>query len=179
MTVFVVVAFTAFAYAADCPGVYRDNKNGTVTDCRTGLVWLRDANCRDTSGGVSRQDPRLALRKGMKWAKGLKDGICGLADGSKEGDWRLPTRKEWVEMIKDAKEKGYRNPVLTDSTGRAQWKNGDPFVNVQSDRYWSTTWGPLHSLQLGDDAWGVEMGGGGINGGDISYEDLVWPVRKR
>jgi hypothetical protein len=170
---FVLSAFAAGAYAADCSGIYKDNKNGTVTDCRTGLVWLKDANCKQTSNGVSKQNSTLALRPAMKWAKGLRHGVCGLTDGSSAGDWRLPTRKEWVAMIKDAKGKGYRKPVLTNAAGSAQWKNGDAFINVQSGRYWSTTKGPL-----GDDAWGVEMGGGGINAGEITYDEYIWPVRK-
>jgi hypothetical protein len=32
---------------------FTDNANGTVTDNLTGLVWLKNANCADTVGGIA------------------------------------------------------------------------------------------------------------------------------
>jgi len=46
-----LVVVSASAYAADCNsgGRYEINgapsADGTVTDCRTGLVWLKNADC--------------------------------------------------------------------------------------------------------------------------------------
>src|SRR3990172_4596891 len=63
---------------------FHDNNNGTVTDNLTGLIWLKDANCF----GAKIWAVALTI------ANGLPNGQCGLNDGSKAGDWRLPNRKE-------------------------------------------------------------------------------------
>jgi hypothetical protein len=68
-----------------------DNEDGTVTDKNTGLVWLKNVNCYDT------QDCYTA----MSLAGELKNGECGLSDGSAEGDWRLPTKQEFQEIGTD------------------------------------------------------------------------------
>ena len=31
-----------------------DNNSGTITDRRTGLIWLKNANCAETVGGVDK-----------------------------------------------------------------------------------------------------------------------------
>ena len=47
--------FGTCAYAADCNsgGRYEDMGDGTVTDCRTGLIWLKNANCSEPSTPVN------------------------------------------------------------------------------------------------------------------------------
>ena len=77
---------------------FTDNGNGTVTDKLTGLVWLKDANCM----GFKTWDDALAA------ANGLADGQCGLADGSKPLDWRLPNVRELASLI----DYGNQNPAL-------------------------------------------------------------------
>ncbi|MBA4373129.1 MAG: hypothetical protein C0402_09755 [Thermodesulfovibrio sp.] len=117
-------------YAADCNdgGRYEDNNDGTVTDCRGGLIWLKNANC---AGAMSWYDA-------MNWAAGLGQGICSLNDGSSAGDWRLPTETEWMAMTASAKKQGM-DPRLTDGSGVAVWAQGNVFNNVQSSFYWSAT----------------------------------------
>ena len=72
-----------------------DNKNGTVTDRLTGLIWLKNTRC---FGMMDWKDAQQA-------AKSLKNGDCGpdpalmLSDGSSAGDWRLPTIKELYSLI--------------------------------------------------------------------------------
>ena len=58
-----------------------DNGDGTVTDSSTGLVWLKNANC---FGSVNWDEAKTK-------ASQLKNGQCGLSDGSTAGQWRLPT----------------------------------------------------------------------------------------
>ena len=79
------------AYATDCNngGRYEDNGDGTVTDCRTGLIWLKNANCTDTSNGIANPNGYLTWYDALTWAAGLENGLCGLTDGSSAGDWRL------------------------------------------------------------------------------------------
>jgi tetratricopeptide (TPR) repeat protein len=71
---------------------YTDNGDGTVTDNKTNLIWLKNANCAGR---------KMTWKKGMQWAAKLAHGQCGLSNGSKAGDWRLPTKEEWEAMIDD------------------------------------------------------------------------------
>jgi serine/threonine protein kinase len=137
---------------------YTDNGNGTVTDNRTGLIWLKKADCFGT------QDWETAKQSVAK----LADGQCGLNDGSKAGDWRLPTEEELKVMVDDK----YTNPALSNAAGTGQWKEGDPFQGVMSSYYWSSTSKDTFS------AWGVYISGVGFaHGGIKAHTSYVWAVR--
>jgi TolA-binding protein len=140
---------------------YVDNGNGTVTDTRTELIWLKNANC------FGRQSWYTAMRS----AANLRIGQCGLSDGSIAGMWRLPTRSELAAMV----DKRYQYPTLSNAAGTAQWKEGDTFSGVQSDNYWSST----ESANDSDGAWVVYLlyGSVGTNGKTLTH--YVWPVRRR
>jgi serine/threonine protein kinase len=137
---------------------YIDNGNGTVTDNRTGLIWLKNANCFD----------RQNWEKAMQSAAQLADGQCGLSDGSKTGDWRLPTKEEWEAMI----DKKYR-PALSNAVGTDKWKESDAFSGVQTSFYWSSTSGADDSTN----AWYVRLVYGLVDAGVKSSTNYVWPVR--
>ncbi len=78
------VDFTATKLTCDDVDRFLDNGDGTVTDCRTDLVWLKNTFCFDSEvWGLP-----------MTFAAGLNDSECGLNDGSVEGDWRQPTKEE-------------------------------------------------------------------------------------
>lgn len=85
---------------------YIDNGDGTVTDTRTGIIWLQDASCL---GGYYPPDV-------FQQVAALNSGECGLTDGSVEGDWRLPTKQQWEATIADAVALGCV-PALTDAAG--------------------------------------------------------------
>lgn len=68
------------------PGTRFVVSNGTVTDKLTGLVWLADIASSCTSG--------LDWAGLLAWTATLENGVCGLADGSTAGQWRLPNIKE-------------------------------------------------------------------------------------
>jgi len=177
----VLVLFGTCAYAADCNsgGRYEYLGDGTVQDCRTGLIWLRNATCTDASNGVA-PDPNngsITWYKAMKWAAGLQDGLCSLTDGSAAGDWRLPTKTEWMAMVAYAKQRAYpTGPSLTNGAGSAQWTAGDVFtgVNIIGDYWMSTT-----LLDYPDDtyAWYVFMGTGFVDAHPKSWTLNAWPVR--
>ena len=59
-----------------CGDRFLDNSDGTVTDCQTGLIWLKNAGC--FVGRLSNVNAYVA----------------GLSDGSVEGHWRLSTKEE-------------------------------------------------------------------------------------
>ena len=133
---------------------FTDNKNGTVTDKLSGLIWLKDANCF-----VVKKNWDEALTA----AATVANGTCGLTDGSKPGDWRLPNVRELQSLI----DYGRAGPALPDNY---------PFTNVQPYFYWSSTTHPDLTLAL---AWDVFIGGNGMADGfeKANPDDYVWCVR--
>ena len=111
------------------------------------LVWLKNANCFGA----------------MEWysagraAYNLKSGDCGLYDGSKAGDWRLPTKDEL-------------NSIFASKS---------LFSDVQADVYWSSTddFNFLSAATGNPSAWCVYMVDGHGNKGYKEYMNYVWPVR--
>ena len=150
----------------DCMGRYEDNGNGTVTDCRTGLIWLKNANC---AKGVMSWD------NAVTWATNLANGECSLSDGSSEGDWRLPTKSEWMAMVASARKQGFISPAITNGAGTAVWAQGDLFDNIIEIGYYLSS--STH-IYLSDTTWFVYMANGIVyynsKGSSSGY---VWPVR--
>ena len=136
---------------------FTDNKDGTVTDNLTKLVWLKNINC------FGMLDWQSAI-----WAvQSLGEGACGtepdliLSDGSSDGDWRLPTMLELCTLI-DFKR---RDPALP---------GGHMFSNAPSGYHWSATTIDNHPEM----AWIVYF-----ESGTTCYENVknraghIWPVR--
>jgi hypothetical protein len=140
---------------------FTDSGNGTVTDNLTGLIWLKNANCTDTSGGIVKSGGTLVWADALTWSNGMANGICGLTDGSTSGQWRLPNVTE-LESLVDAERS---NPALP---------TGHPFTSVQSSYgYWSSSSYSYSTTY----AWDVGMFSGGPSGNDKTEIDNVWPVR--
>ena len=99
------------------PNRFVDNGNGTITDKKTGLIWLKNANC------FGRRDLQTALNL----VKNLADGQCGLTDGSTPSQWRLP-------------DMGQLASLLDYGIYAADMPAGHPFSKVRGGRrYWSST----------------------------------------
>ena len=133
--------------------------DGTVTDKLTGLIWLRDANC-------------FGLRtwnNALSDSNGLADGSCGLTDGSSAGDWRLANRFE-LDSLLDLE---YFDPALPNKALTGKWSEGDPFNDVQSHGYWSSTTDASETYQ----AFQVSMHNGQSLRVIKSTTYYVWPVR--
>ncbi len=154
---------------------FTDNHDGTVTDNLTGLIWLRDANCfGERSWGEA-----------LDLANRLRSGECGLSDGSVGGDWRLPNILELQSLI----DYGVIDPAVSDTLGTGgRWQNGDPFINLQSWYYWTSTTYEINSRASSVFAWCVSMFDGHVAPGTMSAtwqaaafskseRFLVWPVR--
>ena len=147
------------------------HSNGTVTDNLTGLVWLKDANCFETVGLINKADPgTLSWADALTWSNQLAHGFCHLSDGSVAGDWRLPNKRELFSLVNYA----YFSPALSDTLGTAKWTEGNPFSNVKSESYWSSTTYYNSDAAL---AWGVDLDSGNM----LTYSKVntkyVWPVR--
>jgi hypothetical protein len=133
---------------------FADNGDGTVTDKLTGLTWLKNANC---FGG---KIWTLALSD----ANSLASGSCGLSDGSKAGDWRLPNINELESLVN------------TEEVITATWLVAQGFTNVEPVNYWSAT---TYIINTGG-AWRANMGGGRIAAGTKDCAICnVWPVRAK
>jgi len=140
---------------------FADNADGTVTDNLTGLVWLKNATCTDTVGGINRADGYLTWADALTWSNNLASGACGLSDGSTAGQWRLPNSTELQSLV----DIGHHDPALP---------AGHPFTGVQLGLYWSSSSSAVDNTYV----WGTDMGTGDITSGfPKSIYLYVWPVR--
>lgn len=153
---------------------FTDNGDGTVSDNLTGLVWLRDANCFGEKTWFEALD----------LASSLRNGECGLSDGSAEGDWRLPNILELQSLI----HYGFVDPAVPDTVGDGKCQNGAPFLNLRSWYYWTSTTYEQSSRVSTNCAWCVNMFDGHVAPGtasatynkhlfDKDHRFLMWPVR--
>jgi len=149
---------------------FLDNNDGTVTDCRTDLIWLKNANCTETIAEIGKSSGTLTWYNAETWSSGLADGSCGLTDGSEAGEWRQPTKEELQRIGTDPPttwDLGYPDSDVT-------WTKPDsPFVNVQYDYFWSSTMYVSNTAW----AWDVRMDDGNTTAPNKVGSHLVWPVR--
>jgi hypothetical protein len=156
-----------------------DQGDGTVLDCNTRLVWLRDASC---FGGVT------TWHTATTDVASLATDACGLTDGSSAGEWRLPTIAEFCSKgadgglcpvayystsFVDLRWPFGLNPKVSNSSGEGPWTPGDPFVGLLSSTYWSSTTDPSDSSK----ALAASLPNGLIVTGPKDSSNLVWPVR--
>ena len=139
---------------------FTDNENGTVTDNLTGLIWLKNANAFGTKNWQGALDA----------ANTLASGQHKLSDGSTAGQWRLPNVRELCSLI----DYGYHDPALCNTEGTEKWTNGNPFNDVQPNRYWSSSTNSYYAA----DGWYVNLSNGFVyTNSKKSLINYVWPVR--
>ncbi len=162
----------------DSDNIYVDCGNGTVTDNRTGLVWLKNANCV----GEVKWNVAMGFVAGLSDkppSSQFADEDCGLSDGSSPGDWRLPSIEEWEAMISDALgEDGDPDctlspPTITNDSGQGCWVSGPSSFSGVEFIYWS------FSTDVDNTAAafiaGLEFGALGF--GEKDAVTYIWPVR--
>jgi hypothetical protein len=128
-----------------------DNRDGTVLDKLTGLLWLKNANCFGR--------PRT-WQEALDAANNLADPQCGLNDDSRAGDWRLPNVRELQSLL----DFGRVAPALPST---------HPFSRVARGFYWSSTTSVGSPL----DAWGTVLIEGSTFSGAKFLTWYAWPVR--
>lgn len=179
LTIALIVSVFSSVYAADDCNVVRyvDNLDGTMTDCRSNLTWLKDARCLSTSNGIPNTTGDLSWTNAMKWVAGLQEGICDLTDGSAAGDWRLPTKTEFMSMLISAKKQGFKNPAFTTYQGTSQWAEPAQVYDFQhlpgAGFFWSST----TSQSNPDMAWDIGIQFGNAFSDPKLDHYYVWPVR--
>lgn len=132
-------------YKMGCPsdGRFLDNKDGTVTDNCTGLMWQKET--ADTTG-----DGKIDAEDAVLWCEALE--YCENLNFRGHDDWRLPNVRE-LQSIVDYE---LVNPSI------------DPVFGALQNTYWSSTSGPSYpgsafivNFQVGSVSDGVTPNGGG------------------
>jgi len=179
LIMFLVILFSASLTLADGPFI--DNDNGTMTDSDTGLVWLKNANCKETVGGIAKPDGNLYWLEAKNWCSSLSSNSCGLSDDSRAGEWRLPSFDELKSLICGSTAPTWvyngcvNNAPTLNGAYPYQWLMSQGFLNVATYYYWTssinTDWIPGE-----ENAWYVDMHIGYV---DFTVPSLyyVWPVR--
>lgn len=96
---------------------FQDNGNGTVTDRRTELTWLKNANLLG----------EVPWPAALQYAAQLRTGSHGLSDASNPGDWRLPNVNEMQSLLD-----------LSNTFGSALPADS-PFMNLEASNYWTSS----------------------------------------
>ena len=141
------------------PHRFYNNNDGTVTDNLTGLIWLKNANKFEANTWTD----------AINICSSLSDDGNSLQDGSVAGDWRLPNILELESLIAIA----YTNPCISNTYGNGQWVPDNPFINIQSSLYWSSTTQNSNT----NNAWYVRMDNSKTLWSSKSGTLYVWPVR--
>jgi len=143
---------------------FSDNNDGTVTDNLTGLIWLKNANCKETVGGIAKTEGNLVWQDALTWSNNLASGFCGLTDGTVAGDWRLPNPRELLSLV----DRQNRWPSLP---------SDHLFTDVQGFNWTSSSYKPntTYAIFVNIDTGTV------INNPKTAYSSparhYVWPVR--
>ncbi|RPJ79219.1 MAG: DUF1566 domain-containing protein [Deltaproteobacteria bacterium] len=140
---------------------FTDMGDGTVRDNDTGLLWLKDAGAF----------VEINWSDALNAAAELSSGEKGLSDDSVDGDWRLPTKEEWLAFMCQ----GFTDPALVNTNGDGQWSEGEveAFTGVIKHYYWAS------DEFSAEKAWHAFMGDGKVYYGFKQYSKYfnAWPVR--
>ena len=157
---------------------FTDNNNGTVTDNLTDLVWLKNANCLTDSKNWHDALSYVATEIYDEGGEEPEDD-CGLSDGSRQGDWRLPNVNELSSLVAWQ----YAHPALTNLAGNRQcnlygWDCG--FKNVVHQPPGTPYWSSSTSAKDPNRAWGISFSAGGVSHMDkYTIRCFIWPVRDK
>ncbi len=161
LTLLPVVAFAQICQTASIPATtptnrFTINKNGTVSDTKTGLMWKTCSEGQsgtDCSGGsAATYTWQLALQQAQTINNG--GGFAGYSD------WRVPNVKELLSIVEEQCIEPSINLTVFPNT---------PYLNV----FWSSS----PSADFSGNAWYVGFYGGGSDYGFKDYGNFVRLVR--
>lgn len=89
------------------PGRFIDNIDNTVTDSKTGLIWIKD------------HDKVNGFEKCMTWDEAIE--ACKNLDYAGHKDWRLPTREELESILDLTKHEPAADPIFKAHTDDWYW----------------------------------------------------------
>ena len=135
-------------------GRFADLQDGTVRDQLTGLVWMKSAGCVSARNW---NDALAAVRQ-------MASGACGLSDGSRSGDWRMPNVVELESLVDVARS----SPALPAA---------HPFASVNGPYWTSTTYRGMTT-----EAWVIDFKDGRyindlVSNLKASSPNGVWAVK--
>jgi hypothetical protein len=133
---------------------FRENRDGTVTDRLTHLVWLLDAGCLGSATWANALTTVASLNAGTDF--GCEDYGAGTF-----ADWRLPNIKELQSLI----DFGESDPAFPPD---------HPFFDVRQAGYWSSTTAAFNKTN----ALLVLPIGGNTDGVGKAQSRRVWAVRE-
>ena len=181
---------TGLAAVLLCDGVpggwrYFDLGDGTVLDCNTRKIWLKDAGCLGVDTWSATGDGATIFTKVADLNSGTDFNCSGYTAGT-YSDWEVPLMEsmcgQWHGSCLNGSpdcctesqgivDTSFSDPVVANAEGTAQWSEGDAFVGVQSNFYWSAT------EYDASDAFGVDLENGAAWRVFKEVERWVWPVR--
>lgn len=133
--------------------VFTDNGDGTVTDNRSCLMWLKDAGCVG-------QQAWADVDTSAKIVNLINSGSCDSYTAT-FSDWRLPLLTELIGL-------------LTDENSIYMVLPSSSFSSIQTDRHWSST----VSVMGTSNAWCVRLEyHGALTNVLKTLSYYVWPVR--
>jgi hypothetical protein len=148
-----------------------DNQDGTVTDSKTGLVWLKNAGASWSDQGRKSEFNEagewvrslLEFGEAAEWVRSLSHGNGDLSDGSRPGDWQIPTKRQLLTLV----DKSQQRPALP---------IGHPFINVcdLSSTYWTRDRYHEFTGRYFDT---VDLDFGSVDYAAITFAANTWPVR--
>ena len=129
-----------------------DNQDGTITDNRSGLMWLQDAGCHIPRNWQTELDYVATFNS---------DNACdGYPADTGYFDWRMPNVNELLTLI----DYGQKTPALP---------SGHPFLNIASSTYWTST----TVAGITNAAWTVDLAFGFRVAANKATVQPVWLVR--
>jgi hypothetical protein len=128
-----------------------DNKNSTITDTKTGLIWIKNPHT----------DLPKEFKSGMPWQQAI--GVCKDLNFAGHKDWRLPTIEELISIIDwEAGAKSNESTINTKF-----------FPDTKTSWYWTITscpWDAGHARV-------VNFSFGSVGNWDKDVSNYVRPVR--
>ena len=121
---------------------FTDNKNGTLTDSRTNLIWMKCSLGQDINSQCSGDAAKYTWEEAFRECSNLR--LLGKK-------WRLPSIEELFSLLKY----NQLSPAIESGS----------FPNTQSGYYWTSTM----YINLSNSAWIIDFGSGYVYNNGKTY----------